>query len=69
MAEQHRDGGGDLDRDRAKEQTTNRTGQCHCISVEFRNGHNGAYQAVTYNRQAQQFIVDNMEAIMELAEA
>ena len=37
------------------------------ISLQLRNGPTGEYQAVVYNRQAQQFIVDNMEAIAELA--
>ena len=37
------------------------------ISLQLRNGPAGEYQAVVYNRQAQQFIVDNMEAIAELA--
>jgi hypothetical protein len=37
------------------------------ISLQLRNGPAGDYQAVVYNRQAQQFIVDNMEAIAELA--
>lgn len=38
------------------------------ISVEMRQGYSGPYQAVTYNRQAQQFIIDNMDAILERTE-
>ena len=38
------------------------------ITVQMRDGYNGPYQAVTYNRQAQQYIIDNMEAITAQAE-
>ena len=34
------------------------------ISTEERNGVIGNYTAVVYNRQAQQFIVDNIDAII-----
>lgn len=37
------------------------------ISTQLRRGPAGEYLAVVYDRQAQQFIVDNMESIAELA--
>lgn len=37
------------------------------ITVQLRNGPAGDYQAVVYDCQAQQFIIDNMESIAELA--
>lgn len=37
------------------------------ITVQLRNGPVGDYQAVVYDRQAQQFIIDNMESIAEVA--
>ena len=36
------------------------------ISIESRTGMNGEYQVVVYNREAQQFIVDNIDAITSL---
>ena len=36
------------------------------ISTEERIGNKGSYTAVLYNRKAQQFIVDNIDAIMHL---
>lgn len=36
------------------------------ISLETRTGMNGEYQVVVYNREAQQFIVDNIDAITSL---
>ena len=36
------------------------------IFTEMRTGLNGQYMAVLYNREAQQFIIDNMDAIMAL---
>jgi len=36
------------------------------ISTEERNGVIGNYTAVVYNRQAQQFIVDNIDAIIDM---
>ncbi len=39
------------------------------ISTEVRTGQNGRYTAVLYNREAQQFIIDNFEAIMNLKNA
>lgn len=38
------------------------------ISVEKRVGMNGEYIVVVYNRDAQQFIVDNMEAIVAITD-
>lgn len=38
------------------------------ITVQMRDGYNGPYLAVTYSRQAQQFIIDNMEAIVAQTE-
>lgn len=35
------------------------------ISVEIRNGQYGQYEIVVYNRTAQQFIVDNIDAVIE----
>lgn len=35
------------------------------ISTETRTGKNGDYTAVLYNKQAQQFIIDNLDAILE----
>lgn len=35
------------------------------ISTEARTGMNGDYTAVLYNRHAQQFIIDNLDAILE----
>jgi len=35
------------------------------ISVEVRNGQYGEYEIIVYNRTAQQFIVDNIEAVIE----
>lgn len=35
------------------------------ISTELRAGMNGEYTAVLYNRHAQQFIIDNLDAILE----
>ena len=37
------------------------------ISVDFRHGMYGDYRVVVYNREAQQFIIDNMDAILRLA--
>lgn len=37
------------------------------ITVEDRVGSNGPYQAVVYNRAAQQFIVDNLDGVLEYA--
>lgn len=41
-----------------------KTGRENGILVEDREGGNGPYQAVVYNRAAQQFIVDNLDAIL-----
>ena len=37
------------------------------ISVDFRHGMYGDYHVVVYNRDAQQFIIDNIDAIISLA--
>lgn len=34
------------------------------ISLETRNGINGEYQVVVYNKEAQAFILDNIDAII-----
>lgn len=36
------------------------------ITVEERNSMNGPYTVVTYDRQAQQFVLDNLDAALEL---
>lgn len=36
------------------------------ITVESRNGPNGDYQLVLYSREAQKFIIDNIEAVAEM---
>lgn len=36
------------------------------ISLEMRNGMNGEYQVVVYNKEAQTFILDNIDAIITL---
>lgn len=41
-----------------------KTGRENGILVEDREGGNGPYQAVVYNRAAQQFLVDNLDAIL-----
>lgn len=41
-----------------------KTGAENGILVESREGGNGPYQAVVYNRAAQQFLVDNLDAIL-----
>ncbi len=35
------------------------------ISVEKRQGMRGEYLTVVYNKQAQQFIIDNMDAVLD----
>ena len=35
------------------------------ISVEMRTGINGPYSVVVYNREAQQFIIDNLDAALD----
>lgn len=35
------------------------------IAVEKRQGMRGEYLTVVYNKQAQQFIVDNMDAVLD----
>jgi hypothetical protein len=42
------------------------TGRQLGILVETRNGMSGEYQVVVYNKDAQQFIIDNIEAIISL---
>ncbi len=37
------------------------------ITVEIRNGIYGNYRVVVYNRDAQQFIIDNIDAIVSFA--
>lgn len=37
------------------------------ISTEIRTGMNGEYVAVVYSREAQQFIIDNIEAVISNA--
>ena len=51
-----------------KYKTTTAEGENIGISTELRQGQNGTYRAVLYNRSAQQFIIDNLPAIMEFAE-
>ena len=41
------------------------TGRDLGISTAVRTGMNGAYTAVLYNRNAQQFIIDNLDAVLE----
>ena len=36
------------------------------ISLETRNGINGEYQVVVYNKDAQRFILDNLDAVISL---
>ena len=43
------------------------SGETLGISVEDRVGQYGPYQVVLYNRDAQRFIVDNVDAIMAFA--
>lgn len=40
------------------------TGEQLGISLETRNGMNGEYQVVVYNKEAQTFILDNIDAII-----
>lgn len=42
------------------------TGRHPGISLETRNGMNGEYQVVVYNKEAQTFILDNIDAIIAL---
>lgn len=42
------------------------TGRQLGISLETRNGMNGEYQVVVYNKDAQTFILDNIDAIISL---
>lgn len=42
------------------------TGRQLGISLETRNGMNGKYQVVVYNKEAQTFILDNIDAIIAL---
>ena len=35
------------------------------LSVQTRQGQYGEYQAVYYNEEAQQFVLDNLEAMLE----
>lgn len=44
-----------------------RLGNARGITLRRHTGANGDYLAVIYDRQAQQWIIDNMEAIIELA--
>ena len=39
------------------------------IFTEEHNGQNGAYTVVLYDRNAQQFIVDNLDGIVEINNA
>lgn len=36
------------------------------IAVEERQGQNGAYRVTVYNAEAQQFVLDNMDAVIEI---
>lgn len=42
------------------------TGRQPGISLKTRNGMNGEYQVVVYNKEAQTFILDNIDAIIAL---
>ncbi len=42
------------------------TGKQLGVSLETRNGMNGEYQVVVYNKEAQAFILDNIDAIISL---
>lgn len=42
------------------------TGRQLGITLETRNGMNGEYQVVVYNKEAQAFILDNIDAIISL---
>lgn len=37
------------------------------ISTEQRQGQNGVYTVIVYNREAQQFILDNLDAVVEVS--
>ena len=41
------------------------SGKTSGISIEQRDGTNGIYQVVLYNKRAQMFILDNLDAIIE----
>ena len=49
-----------------KQKRPTETGQQLGISLETRSGRNGDYRVVVYNKEAQSFILDNMDAVISL---